>query len=69
VGRLLREVEKDVARLERRRNQLTASLSGLADWTEADRIGTELTAAQAALDQAEQRWLSLAEESEAPEGA
>jgi ATP-binding cassette subfamily F protein uup len=64
VGRLLREVEKDVARLERRRDRLTASLSGLADWTEADRIGTELTEAQAALDEAEERWLSLAEESE-----
>jgi hypothetical protein len=57
-----------VARLERRRDQLTASLSGLADWTEADRIGAELTAAQAALDDAEERWLALAEESESPRG-
>jgi ATP-binding cassette subfamily F protein uup len=65
VSRLLRDTEKDLARLSRRRDQLSESLSGLADWSEADRIGTELTRAQAALDEAEERWLALAEEAEA----
>jgi ATP-binding cassette subfamily F protein uup len=62
VSRLLRDAEKDVARFERRRDQLSRSLSGLSDWAEADRIGAELSQAQAALDEAEDRWLSLAEE-------
>ncbi len=66
LGRLLRDTEKDLARLQRRRDQLSASLSGLADWTEVDRIGAELTEAQAALDEIEERWLALAEEAEGP---
>jgi ATP-binding cassette subfamily F protein uup len=66
VGRLLRETEKDLARLQRRRDQLSASLQGLSDWTEADRIGADLAAAQTALDEVEERWLLLAEEAEAP---
>ena len=65
AGRRLREAERDVARLARRRDELSRSLHGLADWAEADRIGTELTAAQTALNEAEERWLSLAEEAEA----
>jgi ATP-binding cassette subfamily F protein uup len=64
VSRQLREAEKDLARLQRRRDQLSTSLQGLVDYAEAARVGAELTDAQAALDEAEERWLALAEEAE-----
>jgi hypothetical protein len=64
LGRLLRDAEKQVARLERQRDKITVSLTEASDHVEMTRLGTELAATQAALDQAEEAWLSLAEESD-----
>jgi ABC transport system ATP-binding/permease protein len=64
LGRLLRDAEKQVARLERQRDKITVSLTEASDHVEMTRLGIELAATQAALDQAEETWLSLAEESD-----
>jgi ATP-binding cassette subfamily F protein uup len=64
VGRLLREAEKEVGRLERHRDRITDALTGTADHREMARLGDELNAAQTELDRAEERWLELAERSE-----
>jgi ABC transport system ATP-binding/permease protein len=64
VGRLLREAEKNVTRLTRRRDEIIESLTALVDHVEMARLGGELTGAQAALDEAEETWLALAEEAE-----
>ena len=64
LGRLLRDAEKQVARLERQRDKITVSLTEASDHVEMTRLGTELAATQAALDQAEETWLALAEESD-----
>ncbi len=61
---MLRDAEKQVARLERQRDKITVSLTEASDHVEMTRLGTELAATQAALDQAEEAWLSLAEESD-----
>jgi ATP-binding cassette subfamily F protein uup len=63
-GRLLRDAEKNMARLQRQRDRITESLVGVVDHVELTRLGRELDQAQAALDQAEDEWLSLAEEAE-----
>jgi ABC transport system ATP-binding/permease protein len=64
-GAKLRELEKEMVRRQRRRDELSGQLSGVTDHVAAGRIGAQLTEAQAALDDAEERWLELAEESEA----
>ncbi len=64
LGRLLREAEKDVVRRQRRRDRITQALTEAADHQTMTRLGTELDHAQQALDEAEERWLSLAEEAE-----
>ena len=64
LGRLLREAEKEMARRQRRRDAVTRSLTEAGDRLEMARLGAELTAAQRALDEAEERWLTLAEEVE-----
>ncbi len=43
---------------------MAADLTAAADHREMARLGDELTSAQVALDEAEERWLSLAEEAE-----
>jgi ATP-binding cassette subfamily F protein uup len=65
VGRLLRDAEKQMGRLERQRDKITESLTATSDHVEMTRLGSELAAAQSALDQAEETWLALAEEAEA----
>ena len=67
IGRLLRETEKQMVRLQRQRDKVTETLTGTTDHVEMTRLGGELTEAQAALDQAEERWLALAEEAESSE--
>jgi ATP-binding cassette subfamily F protein uup len=67
-GRLLREAEKNVTRLERQREKLLAQLTVTAGHTELTRLGGDLAAVQDELRQAEDTWLTLAEaaESEKP---
>ncbi len=64
AGRLLREAEKDMARVQRQRDRINDALTRAGDHQEMTRLGVELAEAQRALDQAEERWLSLAEEAE-----
>jgi ATP-binding cassette subfamily F protein uup len=64
IGRLLREAEKDMVRRQRQRDRITEALSGAVGHVEMTRLGDELAAAQAALDEAEEHWLALAEEAE-----
>jgi ABC transport system ATP-binding/permease protein len=65
TGRLLREAEKHMVRLQRHRDRVTEALTATTDHEEMTRLGRELVAAQGALDEAEEQWLSLAEEAEA----
>ena len=60
-GRLLREAEKDMVRLQRQRDRVTEALTAATDHQEMSRLGRELSDAQGALDEAEEKWLSLAE--------
>ncbi len=64
VGRLLREADKEVTRLGRRRDRLHESLVATTDHLELTRLGAELAAVQDELDAAEERWLALAEQAE-----
>jgi ATP-binding cassette subfamily F protein uup len=67
VGRLLREAEKKMVRLQQQRDKLAeqlASVADSADHLEMHRLGADLAALQAALTEAEEEWLTLAEESE-----
>ena len=64
----LRQVEKDLARLARRRDELVEAMRGLVDHVELARVGSDLAAAQASLDEAEERWIALAELAEAAKG-
>jgi ABC transport system ATP-binding/permease protein len=65
VGRLLRENEKQMARLQRQRARITRALTATADHQELTRLGTELAATQSELDAVEERWLALAEQADA----
>jgi ATP-binding cassette subfamily F protein uup len=58
-GRLLRDAEKDVTRLERRKVTLTQKLLATTDHTEQTRLGSELADVQRSLHSAEEHWLSL----------
>jgi hypothetical protein len=64
VGYLLRETDREVQRLTRRRDQLVAALGDAGDHVEMQKVGQELGEVSEELDQAEERWLSLAEEAE-----
>ena len=55
IGRRVRDAEKEMLRLERRRDQVRQALTATVD---------ELHAVQAALDAAEESWLALALEAE-----
>ena len=65
LHRLLKQAEREVADLERRRDALhDALVDAGADHVELARLGTELTTVTDALALAEERWLALAEEAE-----
>ena len=64
VRRLLRDAEKRMTRLQRQRDRVAEALAGAVDHREMTRLGTELAEAQAALDAAEEEWLTLAEAAE-----
>jgi ATP-binding cassette subfamily F protein uup len=60
-GRLLREAEKDMTRLERRRATLSDKIAASSDYLEQAKWATELATVVQDLAAAEDRWLSLAE--------
>jgi ATP-binding cassette subfamily F protein uup len=62
LGRRLRETEQQMAKVQRRRDQLTERLHGTGDHRELAALGAELAAAQAELDELESRWLELADQ-------
>jgi hypothetical protein len=53
-----------MTRLTRQRDELHDELASTADHLELGRLGRELTELQSVLEQAENRWLALAEEAE-----
>ena len=61
LGRQIRDAEKEVTRLERRRTSLSQRLLAGASHEELIQLGRELRDVQSALDLAEERWLSLME--------
>jgi ABC transporter C-terminal domain len=65
VGRLLREADKKVTRLQRQRDALHQALAGAVDHVKMTDLGNELATVQSALDEAEEEWLTLAEQAEA----
>jgi ATP-binding cassette subfamily F protein uup len=64
IGRLLRDTEKQMARLTRQRDKLHDVLVATTDHVELTRQGAELRAVQHELDQTEEQWLALAEEAD-----
>ncbi len=60
-GRQLRDAEKEMARLERRKSTLTDKLLAASDHTVQTKLGAELFDVQEALAAAEDLWLSLHE--------
>jgi ATP-binding cassette subfamily F protein uup len=64
VNRRLREMEKEVARLHRCKDKLVEALAGAVGHAEMAQVGSDLAEAQASLDDAEEQWLTLAEEAE-----
>jgi ATP-binding cassette subfamily F protein uup len=64
IGRLLRQAEKNMVRLQRQRDRITETLTGATDHVTMTQLGGELADAQVALDEAEEQWLALAEEAE-----
>jgi ATP-binding cassette subfamily F protein uup len=65
VRRQLAQAERDMAAATQRRDALLVDLGTATDHRELTRLGDELTAAQARVDQAEEAWLALADEAEA----
>jgi ATP-binding cassette subfamily F protein uup len=66
IGRQLREADKEMARMARRRDELIEALGATGDdHLELAQVGRQLEAAQAALTESENRWLALAEEADA----
>jgi ABC transport system ATP-binding/permease protein len=61
----LRKLDKELGRLTTERDRLAQLFEAAADHRELARVGADLAAAQARLDDAEERWLSLATEAEA----
>jgi len=64
LRRLLGQAERAVAAATLRRDAAAEAIQGVADHRDLVRLGDELTAAQDALDTAEETWLELAGEAE-----
>ncbi len=60
-GRLLRDAEKDMSRLERRRVTLGDKIAASSDYLDQARLGAELEKVLKDLAAAEEYWLSLAD--------
>lgn len=65
IGFELRRLDKELARMTRDRDRLVEAMSATADHQDLARIGGELAEIQARVEDAEERWLLLAEEAEA----
>ena len=65
VRRQMAQAERDMAAATQRRDALLADLGTVTDHRELTRLGDEVTTAQARVDQAEEAWLTLADEAEA----
>ena len=59
LGRQIRDAEKEMSRLERRRNTLTEKILTSHEHKEQTRLGVELADVQKALAVAEEYWLTL----------
>jgi hypothetical protein len=64
VGFELRRLERELSRLTRDRDRLAEALASATDHQQMADAGSQLAAAQAALDEMEERWLAVAEEAE-----
>jgi ATP-binding cassette subfamily F protein uup len=64
LGRLLREAEKNLTRLERQREKILEALASTVEYTALTSLGDDLAAVQAEVSQAEDAWLALAEAAE-----
>jgi len=58
---LLREVEKDIARLERQASKLSERIASTEDYVEAGRLNKDFQALRQQIAEAEDRWLALTE--------
>jgi ATP-binding cassette subfamily F protein uup len=61
LGRQIRDAEKEMSRLDRRRHALTKKILASPDRAEQAQLGTELEGVQEALSTAEEYWLTLVE--------
>ena len=61
LGRQIREAEKEMARLERRRAVITGRIVSSSDHTEQTQLGSELATLLEELSVAEELWLKLVE--------
>ena len=60
-GKLLREAEKEINRLERQVAKMSDKVMQTEDFVEAGKLNKELKALRTALQEAEERWLALSE--------
>jgi predicted nucleic acid-binding Zn-ribbon protein len=60
-GRAIRDAEKEMSRLERRKATLTEKLLASSGHEELTRLGSELATTQRDLSAAEERWLTLSQ--------
>jgi ABC transport system ATP-binding/permease protein len=61
LSRRLRDTEQQMAKVQRRRDQLVDKLQSATDHRELSTLGAELAEVQAELDVLEERWLELAD--------
>ncbi len=65
IGHLIREAEKSMAKLEKKRDKVREQLDAvMGDHAELSRVGQELAAIEAELAETEERWLELSDEQE-----
>jgi ATP-binding cassette subfamily F protein uup len=62
----LRRLEKEMSRLTRDRDRLAAALAAAAGHQQMADAGSQLAIVQAALEEVEELWLTVAEEAESP---
>ena len=60
-GKLLREAEKEINRLERQVTKMADKVMHTEDFVEAGKLNKELKTLRASLQEAEERWLALSE--------
>jgi predicted nucleic acid-binding Zn-ribbon protein len=65
LHRQVKEVEREITRLERQRDTLHDELAGTTEYTLLARVGAEIAEVASRLSAAEERWLALQSELEA----